>query len=138
MAPSPTAYPRSLRIRLDMPARLALRPLTPSDAADAGTAEPPSHPVQLVDLSPRGAFVETSLLAKAGASAKLDLVLFDGPLQVEAVVARVGTALKDIDPAELDALVVRVRGLGLRFVSLRAEERKRLENHVRKAREGRS
>ena len=123
MAPSAATYPRTLRTRLDLPATLGLAGFQPVA-------------VQVIDLSQRGGFVETDLTAPPGTAASLRLELPEGPLSVEAVVARVGTALREAPHPDLDALVVRARGLGLRFVSLCDQERQRLERHLIAEREG--
>jgi hypothetical protein len=124
MPTAPATYPRSLRLRLDLTAELRLE-------------RAPPLAVHVIDLSQRGAFVETETTAPSGAAAQLTLDLPEGRLRIEAVVARVGTALRDAVHPDLDALVVRAPGLGLRFVSLRERERLRLEALLAQVREGR-
>jgi hypothetical protein len=123
--PAPAfTYPRSLRLRLELTGELRL-----------GQHAPVA--VHVIDLSQRGAFVETEATAPSGEAARLTLDLPDGPLRIEAVVAREGTALREAVHPDLDTLVVRAPGLGLRFVSLREAERQRLEAFLAQVREGR-
>ena len=121
MAAMAGSLPRDLRLRLDLAAQLVL-----------GSAAPVC--VHVIDLSTRGAFVETDAAAQPGASAQLRCELSEGELRLDAVVVREGSSLRDAVHPELDALVVRVPGVGLRFVSLRKGERLRLAALLRQVR----
>lgn len=116
-----TVYPRWLRQRVELTAGLQV----------GGRTEA----VHVVDLAVRGAFVETDRRAPAGSVARLTLDFPDGPLTVDAVVTRSGTALRSALHPELDQLVVRAPGIGLRFVSLRSDARARLESFLTAVRE---
>jgi len=118
-----SVYPRWLRQRVALTGALRL-----GDAS--------ALPVHIVDLSAGGAFCETDHRAHAGGPAQLSLDLPDGALNLEAVVTRSGTALRGALHPELDGLVVRAPGIGLRFVSLRAAGRERLLAYLTAVREG--
>lgn len=118
-----SVYPRWLRQRVALTGALAL---------GRGAAEA----VHIVDLALGGAFCETDHRAPAGSAAQLTIDLPDEPLIVEAVVTRSGTALRVEQSPELDELVVRAPGIGLRFLSLRPDARRRLQRHLDSIREG--
>jgi hypothetical protein len=117
-----SVYPRWLRQRVELTGELQLGP-------------GPGLAVHVVDLAVGGAFCETDRRAPAGAAARLTLDLPEGPLTVDAVVTRSGTALRAALHPDLDQLVVRAPGVGLRFLSLRADARKRLEAFLTAVRE---
>lgn len=116
-----TVYPRWLRQRVELTGGLQVGGRT-----DA---------VHVVDLAVSGAFCETDRRAPAGAVARLTLDLPDGPLTLDAVVTRSGTALRGALHPELDQLVLRAPGMGLRFVSVRSDARQRLEQFLDAVRE---
>lgn len=128
MGTSPALHPRDLRLRLDLPAQLQL-----------GSQDP--APVHVIDLSAKGAFVETDLVASSGTAAVLvldaDADADAGGLTLDGVVMRAGSSLRDAVHPDLDALVVRAHGLGLRFVSLSTGVRGKLGELLTRIREGR-
>ncbi|MBS2029212.1 MAG: PilZ domain-containing protein [Deltaproteobacteria bacterium] len=117
-----SVYPRWLRQRVELTGSLQLGPS-------------PGVDVHVVDLSVGSAFCETERRSPAGAAARLTLDLPEGSVTVDAVVTRSGTALRAALHPELDQLVVRAPGVGLRFLSVRSETRKRLEAYLTAVRE---
>lgn len=121
--PPPTRplYPRSLRWKVEL-------------TGEVQPVEGASFAVHVIDLSLEGAFVETDEQLEPGAAVALTLDLPGEVMTVEASVVRVDTTLRDAPHPELDALVVRAPGLGLRFHSVRSRDLRKIRTLLERAR----